>query len=165
MWIWGKSREIPDRVGEFDPDAIIAEAEGRPFIIEYLFTAAGSDNLHALYFRPRYESTDYDVYVLTVDSTGIYGEDVPFYWDDQGVVHNNGFIQDYNEVWKRIENEEGLTTNTNCSEERLIELLFAYNNLDHYGEQYVNTPLLITFATEPKPYASINRWYLPKHLG
>lgn len=165
MWIWGKSREIPDRVGEFDPDAIIAEAEGRPFIIEYLFTAAGRDNLHALYFRPRYESTDYDVYVLTVDSTGSYGEDVPFYEDDQGVVRNDGFIQDYNEVWKRIENEEGLTTNTNGSEERLTELLFAYNNLDHYGEHYYNTPVLITFATEPKPYASINRWYLPKHLG
>ena len=36
MWIWGKSREIPDLVGEFDPDAIIEEAAGRPFIIEYL---------------------------------------------------------------------------------------------------------------------------------
>lgn len=165
MWIWGKSREIPDRVGEFDPDSISAEAEGRPFIIEYLFTAAGRDNLHALYFRPRYESMDYDVYVLTVDSTDSYGEDVPFYEDDQGVVRNNGFIQDHNEVWKRIENEEGLTINTNGSEERLIELLFAYNILDHYGEQYYNTPALITFATEPKPYASINRWYLPKHLG
>ena len=94
-----------------------------------------------------------------------HGEDVPFYEDDQGVVRNDGFIQDYNEVWKRIENEEGLTTNTNGSGERLIELLFAYNNLDHYGEQYYNTPVLITFATEPKPYASINRWYLPKHLG
>jgi len=164
MWIWGKSREIPDRVGEFDPDAIYDEAEGRPFIIEYLYTATGSDNLHALYLRPRYDRT-YDVYGLSLDSTGSYGEDIPFHEDDQGVVHNNGFIQDYNEVWKRIENEEGLTISTNASEERLIELLFAYNNLDHYGYQYYNTPLLVTFATEPKPYASINRWYLPKHLG
>jgi len=164
MWIWSKSREIPDRVGEFDPDAIYDEAEGRPFIIEYLYTAAGSNNLHALYLRPRYDRT-YDVYGLSLDSTGSYGEDIPFHEDDQGVVHNNGFIQDYNEVWKRIENEEGLTISTNASEERLIELLFAYNNLDHYGYQYYNTPLLVTFATEPKPYASINRWYLPKHLG
>lgn len=168
MWIWGKSREIPDRVGEFDPDAILEEAEGRPFIIEYLFTAMGSDNLRALYFRPRYESMDYDFYVLTVGSTGSYGEDVPFYEDDQGVVHNDGFIQDYNEVWKRIENENGVTVQDTSGfdpMERLSLELFGYNNLDHYGDHYFNTPVLITFATEPKPYASINRWYLPKHLG
>jgi len=165
MWIWGKSREIPDLVGEFDPDAISEEAAGRPFIIEYLFTAGVSGNLHALYFRPRYESTDYDVYVLVIDSTSIYGDDVPFHKDDQGVVHNDGFIEDYNEVWKRIENEEGLTTNTNASWERLTELLFGYNQFDHYGTRYYNTPIRITFATEPKPYASINRWYLPKNLG
>jgi hypothetical protein len=165
MWIWGKSREIPDRLGEFDPDAISEEAAGRPFIIEYLYTYFGGDNLHALYFRPRYESTDYDVYVLGIGSTTSYGEDVPFHEDDQGVVHNDGFIEDYNEVWKRIENGEDLIVNTNASEERLIELLFAYNQLNHYGTQYYNTPIRITFATEPKPYASINRWYLPKHLG
>ena len=29
MWIWGKSRQILDRVGDFDPDAIIAEASGK----------------------------------------------------------------------------------------------------------------------------------------
>lgn len=163
MWIWGKSREIPDRVGEFDPHAILAEAAGRPFIIEYLFTASGRGNLHALYFRPRY-GFDYDVYALSLSSTSIYGEDVPFYEDDQGVTHNDGFIQDYNEVWKQIESmlPKGAERVT---EEKLIEMLFAHNNLDHYGDRYYNTPLLITFATEPKPYASINRWYLPKHLG
>lgn len=162
MWIWGKSREIPDLVGEFDPHSILAEAAGRPFIIEYLFTAAGRDNLHVLHFRPRY-GFDYDVFALSVGSTSIYGEDVPFHEDDQGVIHNDGFIQDYNEVWKQIESMR--PKRPAVTEEKLIEMLFAHNNLDHYGDQYYNTPLLITFATEPKPYASINRWYLPKHLG
>ena len=103
MWIWGKSREIPDRVGEFDPDAIIAEARGRPFIVEYLNTNFSSNNLRAMFFRPRYGSLDYEVFELGIDNSFSYGEDVPFYEDDEGVVHNNGFIQNYNEVWEEIE--------------------------------------------------------------
>ena len=164
MWIWGKSREIPDRVGEFDPDAIIAEARGRPFIVEYLNTNFSSNNLRAMFFRPRYGSLDYEVFELGIDNSFSYGEDVPFYEDDEGVVHNNGFIQNYNEVWEEIESidEEQAVF---ADEEKLIEMLFAYNNIDHYGDEYYNTPLLITFATEPKAPASINRWYLQSHLG
>ena len=164
MWIWCKSRQILDRVGDFDPDAIMAEARGRPFIVEYLNNSFPSNNLRAMYILPRYESEEYMVYDLGLDNSFNYGEDVPFHEDDRGVVHNDGFIQDYNKVWKLIESidpEQAVF----ADEERLIEMLFAHNNIDHYGDKYYNTPLLITFATEPKPYASINRWYLPKHLG
>ena len=164
MWIWGKSREIPDRVGEFDPDAIIAEARGRPFIIEYLNTDFSSNNLRAMFFRPRYGSLDYEVFELGIDNSFSYGEDVPIYEDDEGVVRNDGFIQNYNEVWNEIESMPPQRADF-ATEEKLIEMLFAYNNIDHYGDQCYNAPLLVTFATEPKPYASINRWYLPKHLG
>lgn len=160
MWIWGKSRQILDRVGDFDPDAIIAEAAGRPFIVEYLNTNFPSNNLRAMYIRPRYGSEEYMVYDLGLDNSLNYGEDVPFHEDGRGVVHNDGFIQDYNEVWKQIESIDEQQA-VFADEERLIEMLFAHNNLD----QYYNTPLLITFATESKPPVSINRWYLQSHLG
>ena len=164
MWIWSKSRQILDRVGDFDPDAIIAEARGRPFIVEYLNNSFPSYNLRAMFFRPRYESLDYEVFELGIDNSFNYGEDVPFHEDDRGVVHNDGFIQNHNEVWEEIESMPPQRADF-VNEEGLIEMLFAHNNIDHYGDEYYNTPLLITFATEPKAYASINRWYLPKHLG
>ena len=165
MWVW-RSREIPDLVGEFDPDAIIAEAAGRPFIIEYL---TGSNfpthNLRATFFNSRYpHARGYEVKDLGFYHTSSYGEDIPVYEDDQGVVHFDGFIQDYSEAWEQIENTPAAKI-VYADEEELIERFFAHNNIDHYGDEYYNIPILITFATEPKPPASINRWYLQKHLG
>jgi len=164
MWIW-RSREIPDLVGEFDPEAIIEEAAGRPFIIEYLTgTKFTMHNLRATFFSSRYpHASGYKIKDLAFYHTSSYGEDIPVHEDDRGVVHFDGFIQDYNEAWELFENTPQAKIIYD-DEEKLIELFFAHNNIDHYGDEYYNIPIRITFATS-KPPASINRWYLQTNLG
>tara|TARA_B100000683_G_scaffold275786_1_gene327660 strand:- start:71 stop:649 length:579 start_codon:yes stop_codon:yes gene_type:complete len=192
MWMWS-SREIPDLVGAFDPKAILDEADGRPFIIEYLNTSYGvmeanrpspnAGDLKIMTFIPSENSSDtLPSYVTFFTSIGDLTElkSSPFFFDSNGVPRNQGFVQllssNYDEVYKGLfswprnqvdYNDPNIVLPIELTEEGLVKELFAYNRTGAAdpNRPISSIPIRITFAGDRKPYASINRWYLPSHLG